>query len=131
MIEAGNRPFDVIVDDGPHVNDFQIFTLKHMIRHLAPCGVYVLEDTHSACFHWGANSPDSIPTGGTNSPSDWYGKWKVMPQCMNQTDGRPTIFSRIVAWQKELLLHMTPKELPRVHHIDTFMESNVFEIAED
>ena len=33
---AGSRPFDVIIDDGPHINELQRSTLVHMIGRVAP-----------------------------------------------------------------------------------------------
>ena len=41
--EAGN--FKIIVDDGSHVGDHMIHTLKTMWKYLAPEGYYIFEDT--------------------------------------------------------------------------------------
>jgi hypothetical protein len=37
-------PFDIIVDDGSHLNKHMITTCKHLFRHVNPKGVYVVED---------------------------------------------------------------------------------------
>ena len=55
--QSGGEPFDAIVDDGPHVSEFQHTTLTHMIGRVAPNGFYAVEDIHSSCKDWIANEP--------------------------------------------------------------------------
>ena len=43
-------PFDMILDDGSHMNDDVIFSFKHLIDSVKTGGVYVVEDT--ACSYW-------------------------------------------------------------------------------
>lgn len=43
-------PFDMILDDGSHMNDDVIFSFKHLIDYVKTGGVYVAEDT--ACSYW-------------------------------------------------------------------------------
>jgi len=46
--------FDVIVDDGSHVNDHQILTLLKLFPHLKEGGTFIIEDTHTSYWHqWG------------------------------------------------------------------------------
>jgi len=130
LAEAGPGKFDLIVDDASHVNDHMSFTLQYLISRVKPGGFYIVEDTHGSCFHWGANSPDSVATGGTADPFAWYSKGEGNPDCMVQKNGSPTFYALVVEWQKRLLLHTVPKELPGVHHIDHYMEAVVFEVAE-
>ena len=42
--------FDMILDDGSHMNDDVIFSFKHLIDSVKTGGVYVVEDT--ACSYW-------------------------------------------------------------------------------
>ena len=55
--QCGGEPFDTIVDDGPHLSEFQHTTLTHMIERVAPKGFYAVEDIHSSCKDWIANEP--------------------------------------------------------------------------
>jgi hypothetical protein len=41
-------PFDVVIDDGSHVTDHVASTLKCLLPHVRPGGLYVIEDTHSS-----------------------------------------------------------------------------------
>lgn len=43
-VAASHGPFDVIIDDGSHMGDHVIFTLRRLFPHLKPGGVYVVED---------------------------------------------------------------------------------------
>lgn len=114
-------PFDLIIDDGSHLNAHQRFTLNYSLHTLsvADGGVYVVEDIHSACKTFKINEPrgNSLEaqktrrTGG--SPGDCLG-----------TKNQPTIFRSIVEYQRELLHRKLP--LPGVTHIDLFEEAAVF-----
>lgn len=42
----GGRRFDIIIDDGSHVDTDQLATLENFYPHLEPRGVYVIEDVH-------------------------------------------------------------------------------------
>lgn len=97
--EAGRQPFDVVIDDGSHLNEHQIGTLMfalagtpQWVRHP---GVYIVEDIQSSCRTWQANTGKahhSAPqrVDGTRG-------------CMVTQKGSPTIFSRLVDWQLSLL----------------------------
>jgi cephalosporin hydroxylase len=41
-------PFDLVIDDGSHVTDHVAGTLRCLLPHVRPGGVYVIEDTHSS-----------------------------------------------------------------------------------
>jgi len=48
------KKFDVIVDDGSHINDHQILTLIKLFPHLEEGGTYIIEDTHTSYWaQWG------------------------------------------------------------------------------
>jgi hypothetical protein len=106
-------PFDIIIDDGSHINRHQIKTLEILISALRPGGFYVIEDIHSSCVNWRANLGTKTKrrspfVGGTDD-------------CMKTTGGEPTIFSKIVEYQKALLKRKEPFE--GVNHIDVHKES--------
>ena len=105
--------FDIIIDDGSHLNSHQIFSLETLIPYLRQGGFYVIEDIHSACMNWGANmgSYTGPGVGGTKD-------------CMG-TEDKPTIYRKIVEWQKQLLLAQSP--FNGISHIDVNFEAVVFE----
>lgn len=46
--KSSNIMFDVIIDDGSHVNSHQIMTLINLFPRLKEGGTYVIEDTHTS-----------------------------------------------------------------------------------
>lgn len=50
--KATDITFDIIIDDGSHVNSHQILTLINLFPRLKMGGVYVIEDTHTS--YWTA-----------------------------------------------------------------------------
>ena len=53
-IAAKYGPFDLVIDDGSHVTDHVAGTLRCLLPHVRPGGVYVIEDTHSSVSKPGA-----------------------------------------------------------------------------
>jgi len=47
-IAAKYGPFDLVIDDGSHVTDHVAGTLRCLLPHVRPGGIYVIEDTHSS-----------------------------------------------------------------------------------
>ena len=48
------KNFDVIIDDGSHINDHMQFTFKKMFENLNYGGVYLIEDVHTSYWpNWG------------------------------------------------------------------------------
>ncbi|NVM37126.1 MAG: class I SAM-dependent methyltransferase [Candidatus Lokiarchaeota archaeon] len=47
-ISEEEGPFDLIVDDGSHLQDHQIIIFEHMFPLLNPGGIYVCEDVHTS-----------------------------------------------------------------------------------
>lgn len=112
---SGGGPFDVIIDDGSHINSHQIFTLEVLIGHVAQGGIYVIEDIHAACLDWTVNTGTIVSNkkvGGTRG-------------CMVTTDGQPTILSVLLNGQRKLALRQEP--YPGVNHIDICLEAAVLQ----
>jgi hypothetical protein len=55
-IAAKEGPFDIIIDDGSHLNRHQIFTFYHMFNHLKDGGVYVIEDVQTSFWQGEVNT---------------------------------------------------------------------------
>jgi len=53
-IAAQYGPFDVLIDDGSHVTDHVAGTLRCLLPHVRPGGLYIIEDTHSSVRKPGA-----------------------------------------------------------------------------
>mmetsp|Transcript_50841 Transcript_50841/g.164724 ORF Transcript_50841/g.164724 Transcript_50841/m.164724 type:complete len:157 (+) Transcript_50841:189-659(+) len=116
IAESGGGPFDVIIDDGSHMNHHQIASAKQLLPHVAAGGVYVIEDILSACTAWRANlgghTNHSLRVSGTRD-------------CMVTEQGEPTILAQLVDWQKQLAVGKTP--FPGVRHIEVWQEAAVIE----
>ena len=115
LADSGNQPFDVIIDDGSHVNEHQIITAEYLMPHVKRGGgVYIIEDIMSACKTWKANMGNHMgdQTGGTKG-------------CMTTNDGKPTIYAKIVEWQKQLIWNQMP--FPDINHVDLTYESVVLQ----
>lgn len=54
QIKTQYGPFDMILDDGSHINEHVIFTFKELWDSIKPSGVYVVEDVCTSYFpHYG------------------------------------------------------------------------------
>lgn len=107
-------PFDIIIDDGSHINWHQIITLENLISSVNPGGFYVVEDIHSSCMTWSAMI-------GTQSRGEVVGG---TTGCMQTSYGNETIFAKVVEWQKGLIMKQEP--FPGVNHIDFHKEAVLF-----
>jgi hypothetical protein len=47
-VNAEYGPFDIILDDGSHINEHQIITFESLFPLLADGGIYMCEDTHTS-----------------------------------------------------------------------------------
>ena len=112
--EAGGGPFDVIIDDGSHINEHQILSAEVLTEFLGLGGVLILEDIHSACKSWSANlgTHHGTQTGGSEG-------------CMVTSQGEPTVFAKLVEWQKKLILKEEP--IKDIAHIDITFEAAVLQ----
>eukprot|EP00966_Prymnesium_polylepis_P209969 4862778-Prymnesium_polylepis.1 len=90
---TGGRPFDVIIDDGSHLSEHQHATLVGMLPRVRSGGLYVVEDIMSSCQDWPIMQPAQTVhakrSGGTRD-------------CMKTKRDTPTIFARLVGWQRVL-----------------------------
>jgi len=111
--EAGGDKFDFIIDDGSHLNAHQITALDTLITDIAEGGSYIVEDIHSACSQWTANT-GKVETGLVVSGTKG---------CMETKSGEPTILAHILDWQKKLAVQREPS--PGVKNIDVNLEAVV------
>lgn len=58
--------FDIIIDDGSHVTEEQIFTLEYLFPHVKSGGVYVIEDLHTS--YWKDFGGEGMPGEPKASP---------------------------------------------------------------
>lgn len=65
-IAAQYGPFDVVIDDGSHVSDHVAGTLRCLLPHVRPGGVYIIEDTHSSI-----TKPGDIGLAGQYGEDIW------------------------------------------------------------
>jgi Methyltransferase domain len=85
--------FDIIVDDGSHLNEHVIQTFEILFPLLRPNGIYVVEDMQTAYWPtWG---------GGMKSPKSSITYFKNMVDCLNHAeypiaDYQPTYFDQNV-----------------------------------
>jgi hypothetical protein len=59
-------PFDVIIDDGSHVNEHVITSFQALFPHLADEGYYVVEDTQTAYWPAYGGAPEGSAAPGTS-----------------------------------------------------------------
>ena len=57
---AEEGPFDVIIDDGSHLSQHQLFSFHHLFDALQDGGIYVIEDVHTS--YW----PNTVDVGGVH-----------------------------------------------------------------
>jgi len=92
--------FNIVIDDGSHHSEHQRNSLLHLCSHMAPGGVYFVEDIPSSCKSYVANEPGVIidqrgrkvggrEVGGTAG-------------CMVLKNGEPTFFADLVLWSSRM-----------------------------
>jgi hypothetical protein len=66
--EIGRKhgPFDVIIDDGSHVNEHVITSFEALFPHLRDEGYYVVEDTQTAYWPAFGGTPEGVASAGTS-----------------------------------------------------------------
>jgi len=85
--------FDIIIDDGSHINQHVITTFEVLFPLLRPNGIYAIEDTQTACWPtWG---------GGVHNPASSVAYFKRLVDGLNYSeypisDYTPTYFDRNV-----------------------------------
>lgn len=74
-------PFDVVVDDGSHLNPHVITSFHALFQHVRPGGLYVIEDVQTSYWPgWGGNSTD------LNDPATTMGLVKQLIDGLNHQD---------------------------------------------
>jgi len=124
--ESGTKPFDLVIDDGSHINEHQRFSLVHLFPQVAKGGIYVIEDTHSACKNWKTNWGEK----SGDRPGLKQGDATVggSDDCLTTQDGKPTILATIFEWEKNLGGRgQFNSELPGCTDIAIFRQAVLFE----
>lgn len=64
--------FDIIIDDGSHQVDHQIFSFEHLFPHVKSGGVYVIEDLHTSYWEdFGGIGRPGNPYPSINSTTEY------------------------------------------------------------
>ncbi|MFE3151903.1 hypothetical protein ACFXJ6_35525 [Streptomyces sp. NPDC059218] len=64
-LAAAAGPFDIVIDDGSHINEHVSTSFAHLFPHVRPGGWYIIEDLHTA--YWPAFGGNARPgTEGTS-----------------------------------------------------------------
>lgn len=98
MAESGGLPFDVMIDDGSHINWHQIKTAEVLLPFIGENGIYVIEDIMSSCLDWSANM-------GTHNGAKVGGNADCMTTTQDSNTGAPgpTILAQLMEWQRHLV----------------------------
>lgn len=105
FLETLNRdfgPFDIVIDDGSHVNSHVIQTFQYLFPRLADSGIYVVEDTQTS--YWPDTHRHQYGGDGDdlNNPKTIMGFFKSLVDGLNHAeflrpDYNPTFFDRSIA----------------------------------
>jgi demethylmacrocin O-methyltransferase len=77
-------PFDIVIDDGSHLNHHVLTSFGALFPHVRPGGLYVIEDTQTAYWPgWGGNATD------LNDPGTSMGLVKTLLDGLNHQERRP------------------------------------------
>nr|ABL09966.1 O-methyltransferase [Streptomyces echinatus] len=83
-LAAERGPFDIVVDDGSHLNEHVLTSFEALFPHLRPGGLYVVEDTQTAYWTgWGGNDRD------LNDPTTSMGFVKALVDGLNHQERTP------------------------------------------
>ncbi|MFE3638938.1 class I SAM-dependent methyltransferase [Streptomyces sp. NPDC059168] len=81
---AERGPFDIVIDDGSHLNEHVLTSFEALFPHLRPGGLYVVEDTQTAYWTgWGGNDRD------LNDPTTSMGFVKALVDGLNHQERIP------------------------------------------
>ncbi|WP_328746836.1 hypothetical protein OHT57_14695 [Streptomyces sp. NBC_00285] len=63
-LAEGLGPFDIVIDDGSHLNHHVLTSFRTLFPHVRPGGLYVIEDVQTAYWPgWGGNATDLHDSG--------------------------------------------------------------------
>ena len=90
--------FDMILDDGSHMNEHVIYSFEHLFESLKSGGVYVVEDVHTSYWSW--------YNGGLKDPKSMMEYFKNLSDDINYRGLENIEDQEHVWWRREDL--MTP-----------------------
>ncbi|HVS85444.1 MAG TPA: class I SAM-dependent methyltransferase [Gaiellaceae bacterium] len=61
LLELAGGAFDLVIDDGSHVNEHVRFTFEHLFPHVTPGGLYVIEDVETAYLEREGGGAPGVP----------------------------------------------------------------------
>ncbi|GGN33637.1 class I SAM-dependent methyltransferase [Streptomyces fuscichromogenes] len=77
-------PFDIVIDDGSHLNHHVLTSFRTLLPHVRPGGLYVIEDVQTAYWPgWGGNDSD------LDDPGTSMGLVKGLLDGLNHQERRP------------------------------------------
>lgn len=87
-----NGEFDIIIDDGSHINEHIITTFEYLFPKLKKGGIYVIEDVQTS--YWESYGGDSADL---NNPKTAMNYFKKLTDCLNYSEFtlegyRPSIY---------------------------------------
>lgn len=91
-------PFDMILDDGSHMNEHVIYSFEHLFQSLKSGGVYIVEDVHTSYWPW--------YNGGYKDPRSMIEYFKNLCDDINYRGLENVDDQEHVWWRREDL--MTP-----------------------
>lgn len=98
-------PFDMILDDGSHLNEHVIFSFEHLFQSLKSGGVYIVEDVSTSYWSWYG--------GGLNDPNSMMEYFKRLADDINFRGIENLDNQEAVWWRREdFLIPYTNKVLP-------------------
>lgn len=107
-------PFDIILDDGSHINRHVIFSFKELFKSVKPSGVYVVEDTCTS--YW-----EEHYEGGLKKPGTMIEYFKEIIDEVNFAGELQEDFHNLHARREDLLLPQFDKK--GYDYIGTSIES--------
>jgi SAM-dependent methyltransferase len=98
-------PFDMILDDGSHMNEHVIFSFEHLFQSLKSGGIYIVEDVSTSYWSWYG--------GGLNNPNSMMEYFKRLADDINFRGIENLDNQEAVWWRREdFLIPYTNKVLP-------------------
>ena len=98
-------PFDMILDDGSHLNEHVIFSFEHLFQSLKSGGIYIVEDVSTSYWSWYG--------GGLNDPNSMMEYFKRLADDINFRGIENLDNQEAVWWRREdFLIPYTNKVLP-------------------
>lgn len=94
--KTGN--YDIIIDDGSHINKHVVFSFKHLFSKLNEKGIYVVEDTQTS--YWDDMGGDSHDLNAANTSMNFF---KKLVDSVNQEEFDSSLVDSIYVDQIEAI----------------------------